>query len=186
MEAILISRYFTRHLADPRAVPNGDRGYDDERGVTVQALESDPAVISFPASAGQAPTQRRVATPGTFVAGGCIHRDGLAAGFREWYAVRAPRACARRSRPAPRLEGSLISPGPESGVSTASQTRPFASARRRKGGPGTSRAPCRAGFASLVREVRANLLAGVTLRGRHRTSGPNCFRTPTACRRPSR
>ena len=40
--------------------------------------------------------------------------------------------------------------------------RGHSQARGRTGGPGTSRARCGAGFASLVREVRANLLAGVT------------------------
>ena len=76
----------------------------------------------------------------------------------------APCPAVRTSRrPAPRLEGGLISPGPGSGASTASQTRPFASARRRTGGPGTSRAPCGAGSRKLVRAgVCANLLAGVT------------------------
>jgi hypothetical protein len=60
------------------------------------------------------------------------------------------RACARDRRPAPPLEGGLTyHPGPGSRASTASQTRPFASARRGTSGPGTSRAPCGAGFAKV-------------------------------------
>jgi nuclease-like protein len=82
------------------------------------------------------------------------------------------RACARRSRacPAPRRRSDL-SPGPGSGASTASHTRPFASARRRTGGPGTSRAAVRIRVRLVCEGVRANLLAGVTLRGRHRRFG---------------
>jgi hypothetical protein len=78
----------------------------------------------------------------------------------------SPPPRARRSRPTPRLESGLISPGPGSGASTASQTRPFASARRQTGRPGTVRAPCGAGFAKVwfARGVRANLLARVTLK----------------------
>jgi len=66
--------------------------------------------------------------------------------------TRFPAVCAPRVReaikacPTPRRRSDL-SPGPGSGASTASQTRLFASARRRTGGPGTSRAPCEAGFA---------------------------------------
>ena len=60
-------------------------------------------------------------------------------------AVRTP----ARARGSLRLEGGLISPGAGSGASTASQTRPFASARRRASGPGTSRATCGAGFAKV-------------------------------------
>jgi hypothetical protein len=48
--------------------------------------------------------------------------------------------------PTPRRRSDL---SPAAGASTASQTRPFASARRRRGGPGTSRAPCGAGFAKV-------------------------------------
>jgi hypothetical protein len=58
------------------------------------------------------------------------------------------RARGSRACPTPRRRSDLP-PGPGSGASTASQTRPFASARRRTGGPGTSRAPCGAGFAKV-------------------------------------
>jgi hypothetical protein len=54
--------------------------------------------------------------------------------------------------PTPRRRSDL-SPGAGSGASTAShnQTRPFASARRRTGGPGTSRVRCGAGFAKVAK-----------------------------------
>jgi len=82
-------------------------------------------------------------------------------------AVRTPR------RPAPRLEGGLISPGPGSGASTASQTRPFASARRRTGGPGTSGAPVRSRFAKVGSRGR---LCEPARRG-------NALRPPSSMRR---
>ena len=88
-------------------------------------------------------------------------------------AVRTP-ARAGRSRRAPRLEGGLTyRPAPGSGASTASQTRPFASARRRTGGPGTSRAPCGARFAKVwfARGSRECALRGNAFRGRHRRWG---------------
>jgi hypothetical protein len=58
------------------------------------------------------------------------------------------RARLIKACPTPRRRSDLP-PGPGSGASTASQTRPFASARRRTGGPGTSRAPGGAGFAKV-------------------------------------
>jgi hypothetical protein len=67
-------------------------------------------------------------------------------------------------------------------ASTASQIRPSASAQRQTGGPGTSRAPCGAGFAKVW--FARTWLAGVTLRGRHRQCGRRAGSSPRPPLRP--
>jgi hypothetical protein len=70
--------------------------------------------------------------------------------------------------PMPRTRSGLIARA-GSGASAASQTRPFATARRRTGGPGGPRARCGAGFASFgSRGSREPARPGNAFRGRHR------------------
>ena len=65
-----------------------------------------------------------------------------------------------------------LSPGPGLGASTASQTRPFASARRRTGGPENLSGAVRSGCAKVgSRGSREPARRGNAFRGRHRRCG---------------